>query len=473
MRRKSNFKEYEQMKSAISAFIAICVSAAAFPYAEKKQDRPAAGYVVAVDEATMSEKGWDRVVRALSVKHDAPVVRFRDGNDLDTLVGFLRTCRPMYVCFVLRPESAGRGFVKAAYEAMRGIDDDPYGDAIWGIITGYSAEDALKVVNAPLARTVKSIATSMGGPGTLDAYDHGIASDERSADNLWVKHPGGKNQKVPVNGNIAKALAKAFSSIPVDYFITSGHASERSWQIIYNQNKGMLVHTKNAELQFVEPGRKVRHDIKGASLRVYLGAGNCLIGHIDSRSCMATAWMHSAGVEQFAGYTVPSWYGFMGWGTASLFGKGRFSLPEAKFLVNQQLLWARSKRHSRADGRGLDYDRDVFAFYGDPKQKILFGKDTLPYSVSAEGGEITVTFSEDCKFPPVDNVRGARPVMKILDRELPGDAIFSEDGKEVASSVLTERFLLIPLSGSYTAGTVLKFRAGYRGGPENSEGGKR
>ena len=129
--------------------------------------------------------------------------------------------------------------------------------------------------------------------------------------------------QVPTGGDIARALAEAFSSTPVDCFITSGHASERNWQIIFNQNKGSLVHTGDARLQFVESGGKVRHDVRKASVRAYLGAGNCLIGHIDSRACMATAWMHSAGVEQFAGYTVPSWYGFMGWGVSGLFGEGR------------------------------------------------------------------------------------------------------------------------------------------------------
>ena len=311
----------------------------AMPGAARTQPPSYGGYVVAVDKATMGEKGWKKVVDALKKKHQAKVVNFAGGKSgLGRLVAELAKTRPMYVCFVLRPESAGREFVKAAHEAMRRIDDDPYGDAIWGIVTGYDAADALKVVSAPAARTIESIATSMGGPHSLDGYEHGFASDERTADNFWMKRPGGATEKVATGGDIAKALARAFSSMPVDYFVTSGHASERNWQIVYNQDRGSLVHTKDARLQFVEPGGKTRHDVEGASIKVYLGAGNCLIGHVDSRACMATAWMHSAGVEQFAGYTVPSWYGFMGWGVSGLFGEGRYSLPEAKYLTNERLL---------------------------------------------------------------------------------------------------------------------------------------
>jgi zinc protease len=418
------------------------------------------GYIVAIDNATKNENGWNKVVEALKKKHNAEIFCFENVSKLDNLVSFLSKRRPMYVCFVLKPESTGRNFIKAAHKAMRKIDSDPYGDVIWGVITGYNAEDALKIANAPIERKIKSIATSMGGPATLDKYDSGFASDERSADNFWVKYPGGENKKVVTNGNISKELAKAFSSIPIDYFITSGHATERNWQIIYNQNKGMLVHTKDAKLQFVEPGGKARHDIKDASLKVYVGAGNCLIGHIDSRACMATAWMHTAGVEQFAGYTVPSWYGFMGWGVSSLFSKGHYSLPEAKFLVNERLLWAKSKKNSKFDDKGLNYDSDTFAFYGDPKQRILFGQDTLPYETSVKGETIIVKFKQDYKFPSNENARGVSPIMDILKQPIIGNVILNEKDEEVTDAVLTERFFLIPVSGSYEAGTILKFKVG-------------
>ena len=420
------------------------------------------GYVVAADVST-DDAEWGKVVKVLEKKHKAQVVRYDGLEGLPGLIVELRKTRPKYVCFVAKPEAVGRDFVTAAFQAMRLIDDDPCGDAIWGIVTGYSAEDALKLVSAPATRTVRSFASSMGSPSILDKWDSGFASDEVSDENFWIKRPGGVNEKLPTNGSIAKTLADAFNTVPVDYFVTSGHARERNWQIIYNKNKGTLVHTPDAGLRFLEPGGKVGYDLTNASLRVYIGAGNCLIGHVDSRACMATAWMRTAGVEQFSGYTVPSWYGFMGWGVKGLFEQGRYSLPEARFLENERLLWEQRRTHSGIHDKGLAYDRDTFAFYGDPAQRIMFPKDNTPYSIAVKGDKVEVEFLIDCEFKELDDVKGSsRPVMAILSAMPPGNALFGADGKEMPRSLVTERFLLFPLSGRHVAGEKLSFRIGER-----------
>ena len=273
-----------------------------------------------------------------------------------------------------------------------------------------------------------------------------------------MKRPGGANEKVATGGNIAKALADAFNTIPVDYFVTSGHARERNWQIVYNQNKGMLIHTPTGGLQFVEPDGENRHNLTNASLKVYIGAGNCLIGHVDRRVCMATAWMHAAGVEQFAGYTVPSWYGFMGWGVKGLHEEGRYSLAEARYLENERLLWAKTRKHKPMDEKGLDYDRDVFAYYGDPAQRIMFPEDKTPYKVVVKGDAVEVSFTRDCSFAPLDDARGARPIMALLDTPPSGNVLLGADGKEVPDSVVTERYIFIPAPGKHAAGEVLTFK---------------
>ena len=446
----------EMKKLATAALVATGIAAGAM--AAKDAPPSYDGYVVAADKA--NDTDWMGVANALAKKHQAKIVRYDGREGLPRLVMELRKIRPKYVCFVAPAESVGREFVAIAMQALRFLDNDPYGDAIWGIVTGYAAADALKTVSAPKAREIKSFASSMGGPNILDGWDSGFASDERTADNFWVKRPGGANEKVPTDGNIAKALADAFNSIPVDYFVTSGHARERNWQIIYNQNKGSLVHTKEAGLRFLEPGGKIAYDLTNATLRVYIGAGNCLIGHVDARACMATAWMRAAGVEQFAGYTVPSWYGFMGWGVKGLFEEGRYSLPEAHYLENQRLLWAQKRAHPASEDKGLAWDRDTFAFYGDPAQRIMFPKDRSPYTVSVKGDRVEVAFVRDCSFAKLDDVRGARPVMALLDAVPPGDVLFDANGKEIPDSLVTERFLFLPLPGPHTAGEKVVCRIG-------------
>ena len=446
----------------LTAAVLLAATLAGGTRADKPVPKPSYdGYVVAADQSS-GGKGWKKVVFALKKKHRAQVVRYNGKDGLPALVAELRKTRPKYVCFVAPPEAVGRDFVAAAAQAMRQIDDDPYGDAIWGIVTGYSAEDALKAVSAPKTREIKSIASSMGGPRLLDEWESGFASDERSADNFWLRRPGRANEKAATNGNVAKALADAFNSVRIDYFVTSGHASERNWQIVYNQNKGSLVHTANAGLRFLEPGGKKGYDLTRASLKVYLGAGNCLIGHVNSRVCMATAWMHSAGVEQFAGYTVPSWYGFMGWGVKGLFEEGRHSLPEARYLENERLLWTQRRAHPASQDKGLAYDRDAFAFYGDPAQRIVFPKDRTPYTISVKGDKVEVTFVRDCSFATLDDVRGFRPVLTLLNAVPPGDALFDASGKEIPDSLVTERFLFLPLPGHHAAGEKISCRIGRR-----------
>lgn len=418
-------------------------------------------YVVAADESVKLEP-WSKVVDALCAKHNATVIRYDGKDSLPQLVEKLKTIRPKYVCFVSQPEKLNKEFIAEATRSMRTIDTDPYADAIWGVITAYSAEDALRIVNAPASRTIRSMATSMGGPVSLDRWESGIASDERTPTNLWVKVKGGKNEKIATDGNIAKSLAWAFNTVPLDYFVTSGHATEHGWQIIYNKNNGNLVHTPEADLTFVEPGRTAIHPLTNASLRVYIGAGNCLIGHVNARACMATAWMKTAGVEQFAGYTVPSWYGFMGWGVKGLFECGRYSLPEAFFLENQRLVWTLGREHPVNQDRGLNWDRDTFAFYGDPAQSILFPEDTMPYSVKIDGRNVAVSFNADYAAPDYNNVKAARPVMTLLEKPVEGNCILDKEGKEVADSVVTENFMFIPLTGNRSKGETLNFTIGQK-----------
>lgn len=108
-----------------------------------------ADYVVAVEKGTDADPAWHAVVDALKAKHAAEVLVYDGNANLHALLPGLKESKPKHVCFVTKPETAGRDLVVKAAQLLRQIDDDPYGDAIWGIVTGYSAEDALKVVSAP------------------------------------------------------------------------------------------------------------------------------------------------------------------------------------------------------------------------------------------------------------------------------------------------------------------------------------
>ena len=56
----------------------------------------------------------------------------------------LRNSQPRYTCFVAPPEEVTREFVASVHRLTRKLDEDPYTDTIWGILTGYDAENALR-----------------------------------------------------------------------------------------------------------------------------------------------------------------------------------------------------------------------------------------------------------------------------------------------------------------------------------------
>jgi zinc protease len=440
-------------------------------------------YVVAAEASAMASPEWQQVVDALRRRHRADVVTYEAGKE-EALLPALRARRPRWVCFVTPPEKAGRALVVSAAQLLRRIDDDPYGDALWGIVTGYDPSDALRLVAPTREQTIRRVATSMGGPKTLDDWESGFASDEGNANRLWVKRPGGSNEEKAVSPDPARELATAFNTIPVDYWVTSGHATERNWQIIYNKNKGFFVHVKDRLMARASNGWLTQ--ISAPDPKVYIAAGNCLIGHVDRRECMATAWIRSGGVVQMAGYTVPSFYGFMGWGMKGLFESTGATPAEAHFFTNQQLLWALGRRNPAlrdltlapdalasmhafrdfarqrnvpgGDPYGLLWDRDTFAFLGDPARIVRFPSERRAWDVAVKRGKITVTFLRDMTFASRGDARGYKPLGVLLDAPpAPGATLRGADGTPVPEAVVTELFALIPLDGTFKKGTTRVF----------------
>jgi zinc protease len=452
-------------------------------------------YVVAVEKGTYADCEWKKEADALVTKHHAMRLEYDDNGNLASLLPGLKKVRPRYVCFVSRPETAGRDLVVGAAQLLRRIDDDPYGDAMWGILTGYEAADAMRIVKSPCKRVIRRAATSMGSDRSLDGWEAGFASNEGNKDDFWLKRPGAPVERLSTGGDPAKALANAFNTIDVDYFVTSGHATQRDWQIIYNKNEGSLRHDERACLRFMNPKGDV-FPVVSASPKIYLAAGNCLIGNVDRRDCMATAWMHTGGVEQMCGYTAVTFFGFMGWGIKSHLEEGRCSFAEAYYLQNQMLLWALAntgeglqtrridpghfggggsrvatfvKAHADAlavgkDRRlshtalGLLWDRDIVAFYGDPAQRVLFPGERRALATAVKGNEVRITFLKPIDFGGLADVKSARPVVVLVDGPVEGSRLVDANGREVPRAVVNDRFVLVPVAGSHAAGESLLYR---------------
>jgi zinc protease len=168
---------------------------------------------------------------------------------------------------------------------------------------------------------------------------------------------------------------------------------------------------------------------------------------------MALAWMHSVGVRQMAGYVEPTWYGYMGWGLMDYFVEqpGRYTFAEA-FIANQLALVHRLETTadlSAMDRKGLTFDRDMVAFYGDPAWSAKMAPRPLPFAQkltqTAENIVIEITpLDGEKSYEPIDtngSQRGGRPFLAFLPQRIDPKKWENATHKD---AVLADDFVLIP-----------------------------
>lgn len=434
-------------------------------------------YVIAISRGTSQAEGWKDVSAALADKYPGRTVTAVYDDDVRQVLPELQKVHPRYVCFVATPKEAGREFVARVHRLMREIDDDPYADARWGILTGYDAANALAIARTNEPLIIKRVAS--GTEVALDRVVEGIWYCELEQHRMVQKTPGGEAELQRGPADTTEALAKTLTDYHADLFVTSGHATERDWQIGYRYKNGYF-RSKAGELFGVDTrGQKI--PIRSDNPKVYLPIGNCLMGHIDGPDAMALAFMNSAGVRQMIGYTVLTWYGYSGWGCLDYFIEqpGRYTFAEA-FLANQHALIhrletyypdlarrdqppgttprirvnvseeARKAELTAQDGIGLLYDRDVVAFYGDPAWEARLEPGKLSYEQTLtrrdDGAYVfeIKPLAGEKSFAPVNTngaQRGWRPIVQFFDQRL-GDFEIVE-GQDLQPT-LADDFLLVP-----------------------------
>lgn len=451
-------------------------------------DAYAGRYAIVVDAETAADAQWSQVVEALKLKRSAEVFEYKSVAQIEKVLPSLRDFSPRYVCFVSRPGKGLRPLVVSAAQLVRKLDDDPFADAIWGVLTGYEAADALRAISLDKPLEIRRIATSQGNAKTLDDWDGGFASSETNPSNFWIKTSSkAQTQAVEVEGDdIAAPMADAFNNIPIDLFMTSGHASERDWQVIYNKNLAYLKH-KNGALEFFTVNGEKWRPIEAPAPKIYMGNGNCLIGNIDKRDCMATSLMHSAGVAQMIGYTVSSFYGYMGWGVKNLLMTGAYSLAESYFLCNQMLLAdaiatdpnvAAAKINPSNDfdtmryihtmyslgysdtETGLLWDRDTMAFYGDPAWRAALPKDKAEIEIDISSDAVRVKFNRERKYSGKVSKGNPSYLGIIFNESLPAGTFITDkrSGEKIPGAIVGDMFALVPMKGKIEKGAVLEYR---------------
>ena len=430
------------MNRVVSVLLLVTASAAGAA-------EPAPGYAIVVSEATLAEPAWKEVVAALEAKHAARgpfVVTWKESPE--EAVEPLAATFPRHTCFVARPEEASRKFVAEVHGLTRRLDADPYTDTLWGILTGFDAANALAI-----AKTAEPLEVKRVTSGTELAMDRVVEGEwycELKRNRMVRKRAGGEAEEIRGPEDTTAALAGRLSDGLTDLFVTSGHATERDWQIGYAYKNGQF-RSGAGKLQGVDTAG-LEIPIDSTNPKVWLPVGNCLAGHIDGPDALALAFLNSAGVRQMAGYTVPTWFGYAGWGLLDYFVEqpGRFTLCEAFHANGHALVHRLEAGTAPRDEKGLAFDRDVVAFYGDPawEARMAPGKLQFDQTLTEADGVFTLTITPrdgPRSFTAVNtngSQRGGRPIVAFLPRRL-ADAELVAGGEW--QPVITDTFVLVPL----------------------------
>jgi zinc protease len=409
----------------------------------------APAYAVVASQAAQDDPAWRAVCDKLSQKHEGALVLTWKQSPAECLDS-LKKAFPRHVCFLARPAEATEAFVRAVHQLTRKFDDDPYTDCLWGILTGFDAANALQIASENNPLTIRKVAS--GTEVALDRCQEGVWYCELRQGRMVRKSSGAQPAEETAPRDTTEALAKTLTDYQADLFVTSGHATERDWQIGYSYKNGSW-RSKAGELFGVDTaGRKI--PIHSDHPRVFMPIGNCLMGHIDGPDAMALAFMKSAGVRQMLGYVVPTWFGYQGWGCLDYFVEqpGRFTFAEAFFANHHALIHRLAANPSNSDRKGLEFDRDVVAFYGDPawearmapgslswKQELTNDGDAWTFSITPlRGRESFATVNAN------GAQRGGRPIVQFLPRRIDPATVTFTAGQDL-NPLATDDFLLVPL----------------------------
>lgn len=455
---------------------------------------PVSKYAILVSEKTAADKEWKRVVDTLERKHEAVVHTYKTG--IAEAERGIQKQFPLYLALVATPEEVDRDVVIDLHRMSRRMDADPYGDFIWGIVTGFQADDALRIAEdkGPLLIQRALASTRMPLDSLREARLLDDAPTSRDKGAIETKTLDGRVRKQFL-GDDGAGLVSSFgeyweNAVP-QLVVTSGAGTSLSIQMPFGS--GALAAHEN-QFFSVSKDRVPAMELMGpmvapdnlrsflatiaakplspsAAGKVWLASGNSLVGDIRrSRHSFAITALSAGGCNQFMGYAATTWYGGMGNGALRLLldAPGAVSLSEAFFLQNQVMIERLEGEFSkvknidyrfsdmelagkdpkfqsmlRATGAAPDrdaighlYDRDVVAFFGDPGWRAMIDPEgwTGPKTRFLRNGRALLLEVSGGK----PNSEGA-PIIRVFSERVPGARVLGMHEGVVA----TESFIIV------------------------------
>ena len=448
-------------------------------------------YVVIASKSVNQNEAWREVVNKLATKHDAEVLLFAE-SPCETKER-LQKIKPRYVAVVDMPENIGRDYVIEFHHTSRDIDSDIYADFMWGIITGYDAEAAMRMVdNSTEPLVVKDAVATIMELNSAKWFDNYAWIDDHTK-GLWGEKRGFDGEirtGMVAPEEVLPKFTELYAEYDPDLIVTAAHATQQNLEMPYSLGN---LKPRNGKLYAKDRFTGAEWDLKeSGKRRVYTAVGNCLIGDMNNtKESMAAAWMNGSNAATMVGYVVTTWHGRNGWGALKYWVSNpeRYTLAEAVYINQQDLVHQHNEwtpallkerydfcdefmeelttaagRVSEVTGREVDldnaqdwdmigfwHDRDVLVYYGDPKWEVrLQSAGEQDYTVTSErkGKRYIVTITTGKDFS-MEKMRGDKFKQEhVLD--LPFSYIFPErlNNPKLADSkwgnvVVDENFMLL------------------------------
>ena len=305
---------------------------------------------------------------------------------------------------------------------------DVQNDAAWMQVV-----DAL-VNNSTEPLVVKDAVATIMELNSAKWFDNYAWVDDHSR-GLWGEKKG-RDAKVQTAQIDPKTVLKKFTDLYGEYnpdlVVTSAHATERNLEMPFSLGN---ILAKNGKLYASDHYTRTTWDLKESGKRkVYFAVGNCLIGNVNNtKESMAIAWMNSGNVATMIGYVVTTWHGRNGWGGLKYWvtNPGRYTLAEAIYMNQQDFLYQQNewypsliKENYNFDGNefqiagqkiaeaikgqptkdqiGFWHDRDVLAYYGDPKWEVRLqevpGETDFTVTSKVKGKKCIITIKTNENF---------------------------------------------------------------------------
>ena len=351
-------------------------------------------YAIVSSPETLAIPEWRTAADALAAKHageaEVEIVAAKPTDSLPRLRAF----RPRYAAFLMRPGEFGTETLVELKRMMRRIDDDPFDDAIWGVVTGPDAATAMRIASSSSPRTVASVLATTGVDANVATGRVTVISDAYPKGEWWAKDANGAVVRHSEPGSLSHVFAEAWREIDPELILTSSHATEHNLEMPFSLGNVVTLRGGFATTAEVNRGGSATPLAAPRREKVWLAPGNCLIAnHVDSGDMVMTA-LSFGRVNQFAGYLKPTWFGFAGWNSWKYFGALGSSLAAGHYAACQwlNLKLSRGKFADEREKQGLLWDRDATVFYGDPMHRVYTASAAGTYPADGAGAPFLVVF---------------------------------------------------------------------------------